>query len=410
MAQGKLTRRQFLRSALASATGALAASTYARAQGANEKIHIGVIGCGGRGTYLARQVYQFAKQENVEITAVCDVWRKNLEAMARRVKQWWGREPRQFQRFAELLALEDIDAVIIATPDFAHSPILAAALRAGKDAYVEKPMASRLEDANDALAAWEEKKDRVVQVGTQRRSDGRHAAAAKLIQSGILGKISKCESSWNDCNPRWHRGAQGVFKEDVDWEQFLMYLPKRPWDAKRFRMWHLYKDYTVGTPGLLGAHTIDLIHWYMDDPLPKNCVANGGIYVWKEDREHADTVCALYEYPKGFLAQYETRLGNSYHIAEAVFYGTRGMFDTSSWKARGTGGGKDKLKEEVAVKPLPSVNHMLNFLQCLRSRKQPNATIQMGYAHSIASIMAFRALETGERQVFDPEKREIRPG
>lgn len=412
MSKRMFNRREFLSKTAAGAGGLTLASVAwpaRRALGANDRISIGVIGCGGRGQYLMDEANKLREKLNAQLIALCDVWRLNRERAAAKLKSWTGQEPRMFSRYGEILGLKDVDAVIIATPDFQHSKILAEAARAGKDAYCEKPMASNMKDARDALHAVLDNK-RVVQVGTQRRSDGQFQAGAELLQSGVLGTISEVATGWNDCNPRWARPYHDVKEEDVDWEAFLMDLPKRPFDAQRFRRWHLYRDFTVGTPGLLGSHIIDVAHWYMDDYYPKSCVAHGGVYVWKDGREHADTIECLWEYPKGFLLRYQTRLGNDKPMPEATFYGTRGTFDTSSWKATGEGGGVDKLREEIAVKPKRGVGHMQNWLECLRSRKTPNADIRAGYAHSVASIMAFLVWESGRRQMYDHEKEEIREG
>jgi len=412
MSKKRLNRREFFSKTAAGAASlafASVASRSGRVLGANERISIGVIGCGGRGQYLMGEARKFRVKLNVELTALCDVWRLNRERAAAKVTGWTGLDPETFSRYRDLLARKDVDAVIIATPDFQHSRVLAEAAHLGKDAYCEKPMASNIKDARDALHAVLDNK-RVVQVGTQRRSDGRFQAGAELVRSGVLGTISEVATGWNDCNPRWARPYHDVKEEDVDWEAYLIDLPKRPFDAVRFRRWHLYKEYTVGTPGLLGSHIIDLAHWYMDDYYARSCVAHGGVYVWKDGREHADTIECLWEYPKGFLLRYQTRLGNNKPMPEATFYGTRGTFDTSSWKATGEGGGAGKLKEEVAVKPKAGESHMGNWLECLRSRKTPNSDIRAGYAHSVASIMAFLAWESGRRQVYDPEKEEIREG
>ena len=403
-------RRDFLGRSAAGMAG-LAVSGLgptSRVLGANDRISIGLIGCGGRGNDRMRRARAVAKELNLDFTAVCDVWRKNRVQTAARVKEWTGKDPFSCSRHADLLARSDVDAVIIATPDHAHTPILIAAVRAGKDAYCEKPMAVRFEDAVEALKAVRETK-RVVQIGTQRRSDGKHIAGAKLIQSGVLGKISEVETCWHDCNPRWARAYGDVKEEDVDWEQYLMYLPKRSFDPRRHRCWHLYKDYTVGTPGLLGSHTIDVGTWFMEDPLPETAVAHGGIYVWKDGREHADTIECLFGYPKGFMLTYSTRLGNNKMGAEAIFYGTKGTFDTKSWTVSPVGGrANERVKEEIKVKPERGIDHVRNWIECLRSRKDPNAPIEAGYAHSVASIMAFRAWESGRRQLYVPATQEIR--
>ena len=412
MSDTPMPRRSFLgRCAAGAASTALGGLLVpsARAPGANDRVNIALIGCGARGTYLYGEVRRQGQELNAEVNVLCDVWRPAREKLAVAIQEATGQPPRQFGRYTDVLALDDVDAVVIATPDFAHSRILAAAAAAGKDAYCEKPMASNLADAKAALKAVEQNR-RIVQVGTQRRSEGAQMAAAELLRTGLLGKITAVEVGWCDAGPRWARDYGDVKAEDVDWEGYLMDLPPREFDPARFRRWHLYKDYTVGQPGLLGSHVIDLATWYMADPLPVNCVAHGGIYIWQDGREHADTITCLYEYPQGWQLTYLGRLGNSCGRPEATFFGLRGTFDTASFKATGRGGGQDKLTEEVGITPQPDVNHMRNWLECLRSRAQPNAPVQAGYAHSVASIMGFLAWETGQRQVYDPERQEIRAG
>ncbi|HKC11159.1 MAG TPA: Gfo/Idh/MocA family oxidoreductase [Vicinamibacteria bacterium] len=432
-------RRDFLKSSAATAAGLAVLSAFPRkVLGANDRLRVGLIGCGGRGNHLLGETFKSAGELNVEVAGLCDVWKVNLEKTAGRVAAQQNTKPRTFARFPDLLAMSDLDAVIIATPDFAHTPILIEATKLKKHAFVEKPMATVLEHANTAVKLVRENQT-IVQVGTQRRSDQRHHAGAKLVQSGILGKVTEVETAWHDASPRWAREFNDIRREDVDWEQYLMFLPKEPWNPARFRRWHLYKDFTVGTPGLLGAHLIDVGLWFMDDPLPRSAVAHGGVYVWKDGREHADTLeCAL-EYPKGFLLKYATRLGNNNPVPEAIFFGTKGTFDTETWTARGTGGGKDALAQSVTVpklaapvaaapagagtqrgaaeeaglaQPDPRIageGHVRNWLECVRSRKPPNAPIEVGYAHSVASIMCFKAWESGRRQVFDPVSQQIRP-
>ncbi len=166
-----ISRRKFLGQTSAVGAAMLATQTLMAkdANGANERLSIGIIGCGGRAGTLMSQIQLLAKSHNCEITAVCDVWQPNLSAAVARVKKAWGKEPRKFTRFNDVLALADIDAVVIATPDFGHCPIMIAALEAGKDVYCEKPMALKIENANKALDLARAK-ERVVQVGTQRRS------------------------------------------------------------------------------------------------------------------------------------------------------------------------------------------------------------------------------------------------
>ena len=172
-----MDRRGFVMQSVAGATGlSLAASIPHAVLGANDRLRIGLIGCGGRGSFLLQQVLRLAKSQNVEVVALCDVWRVNLHKAAAAVGSRQERKPRLFARYGELLDMPDLDAVIIATPDFAHTTILIEATKRKKDVYVEKPMSSALDQANLAVKLVHEAKT-VVQVGTQRRSDARHQAA-----------------------------------------------------------------------------------------------------------------------------------------------------------------------------------------------------------------------------------------
>jgi predicted dehydrogenase len=432
------TRRTFIKASATTAAGLTVMSAVPRhVLGANDRLRIGIIGCGSRGNYLLGKLVELASTHNLEVAALCDVWRVNLEKTSASVAAAQGGAPRTFTRYTDLLAMSDLDAIVIATPDFGHTPILIEATRLKKDAFVEKPLATDLEQAKTSMRLVRQHRT-IVQVGSQRRSDRRHQEGAKLIQSGVLGKISEVEAAWHDAVPRWARPYDDVRAEDVDWNQYLMGLPREPFSPVRFRRWHFFKDFTVGTPALLGSHLIDVAVWFMDDPLPASVVAHGGVYVWKDGREHADTLDCILEYPKGFIVNYSTRLGNKYPLPEVAFYGTRGTFDTESWTARGDGGGDDALKEPVVV-PDPDVvgtpstgngsgqeqgaaglaqndprfsgsDHVRNWLECVRSRATPNAPIEVGYSHSVASIMCFKAWETGRRQVYDAKTKTISAG
>lgn len=401
------TRRGFLTSTAGAALAGWALS-QTRANGANERIRLGIIGCGGRGTYHIEEIEKLADSHSVEITAVCDVWRPNLEKAAARIREKTGKAPFSTSKYGELLARPDVDGVIIATPDHAHCPILTAAAQAKKDAYCEKPMSRTLEEA---VLAYDTVKDNniVVQIGTQRRSEGQFKAGADLIQSGILGTITEIDTAWHDANPRWARDFSDVRQEDVDWEQYLMGQSNRPFDPRRYRCWHLFRDYTCGLPGLLGSHVMDIALWFMNDPYPLYGTALGGIYIWKDGREHCDTIECLYEFPKGFLLRYSNRLGNMRPTPEVIVYGSKGSFDTASWKAVPDGGGKDKLAEAIPIKDMPSDNHMGNFLDCMRSRAATNAPIEAGYAQSVVATLASESQHLGAQLAYDKTKRIFKP-
>ncbi len=426
-----LNRRNFLAAGAGGIAGAaLAVPSNARARvfGANDRINIGVIGCGGRAGGLMESMAGFIEEENFTFTALCDVWKVNLEKKALWVKKLTGKKPKTFSRYQDLLALKEVDAVMICTPDHGHSPILIAACDVGKDVFCEKPMSMNIEEAREAVDAVR-RNGSIVQIGTQRRSQGNFMAAAGFIQSGKLGKVSVIDLKWNDAGPRWRRSYTDVRPEEVDWEGYLMHLPPRQFDPRRYRCWHLYRDYSIGLVGLLGAHLTDLVHWYMDDPYPASVTAQGGTLVWK-NREHYDTIICTYKYPKDFIVTYESRLCNSSMRSESVFYGTQGILAGNTISSEGRvppdraeptgkqyptsplsaqdGDGKPS---EITLEPAPGqIDHMRNWVQCVRERKTPNATVEHGYSHSIAAIMGHLAADTGKHLVYDPVKREIKEG
>src|SRR5437867_9118917 len=189
----RIDRRSFL----VAGTTAMASTalSYGRIPGANDRISLGHIGVGSRGRGLARIAARLKDEKNAEMTAVCDLWKIHRERAAAAAEKVHGRSPRSFQYMDQLLDLKDIDAVLISTADFQHAPILKLAVEAGKDAYCEKPMANVLEEAKDVRAAVT-RSDRIVQIGTQHRSEPYQVAVRDLIRGGVLGDVSKVEIVW----------------------------------------------------------------------------------------------------------------------------------------------------------------------------------------------------------------------
>ncbi len=392
-----LTRRWFAATSTAAA--------FTRIVGANDRIHIGIIGTGGRGN---SHLSEFAKNKeiNADITAVCDVWRPNRERAARAVKDAWGAEPKATSRFEELLGWKDVDAVVIATPDFGHSRILEAAVHAGKDAYVEKPFGVELGEARAAFDAVR-KSNRVVQVGTQWRSDGVYITAKNLIADGAIGRVTRAEFCAGFYEPRWARDYSNVVEPDVDWKRYLMHRPDRPFDARRFRQWQLFRDYTNGIPGLWMSHWANLVGWYLNDPFPASATAHGGVYLWKDGRETSDIFEAILEYKSGVFVTFEMRLTNSAGSRHR-WYGDKGTIDLAAKTISGEGSTRaDKPAGSRPIQPEPVTSHLRNFIDCMRSRETPRSDVTMGLGHAVAGIMAAESLETGRRVRFDRERLEI---
>jgi len=388
-----------------------------RAAGANDRIRLGVIGCGVRGSYILSEAMA-AAANRLDVVAVADVWSVNRESFAAHVATSYSRpQPKQFTRYRDLLAMTTLDAVIITTPDFAHPAVLVDAVKAGKDAYVEKPLCARLEDAVAAVDAVKGSKS-IVQVGTQRRSSPRFQAAAAYVRSGALGPICKIETAWNRNVPSWLKPLDNCKAPDVDWEQYLMYQPARPFEAARLRSWQWFYANTTGLVGLLGSHMIDVGQWFMDDPFPSSAVALGGTYTWKDGREISDTAEYVFEYPKGWMLTFSSRLGSGPESDYTVLYGKTRTLDTRDWTIRPADNSRPaSAKDEVLPDPAPSSNvsltqggapeHVANWIDCMVSRKQPNASIDVGYSHAVACCLGREAERTGRKMRYDAATRRI---
>jgi predicted dehydrogenase len=434
----KLSRRGFLGHAAtlaAGSAGAVALRTsalsYGRIVGANDRIALGHIGIGNRGSELDWVASRLKDQHNVEMTAVCDLWTVNREKAVTNNTKYYGRAPRAFKYPEELLALKDVDAVLISTPEHSHSPFLKLVADTGKDAYCEKPMGNVLEEAKAARDAVLQG-DRIVQVGTQHRSEPYPRAARDSVQAGALGDVSKVEVEWNYHGPRW-RGrpeVKQIREQDTDWSKWLMTKTSRPFDPQIYFEFRLYRDFSSGIADQWMSHGIDLVHWFMDDPVPYSAVANGGVYAWKDGRENPDTFHALLEYPKGFLVSYSTSFGNDapsftrYMGKKATLFNLGGEGSPRYKLVEEKGNHEDnpdidKQRPEKYIqlpgdKGLPpmgigdlTLEHMTNWFECLRSHQQPHATVREGFAHSVACIMAAQSYWAGKKLYWDAKNESI---
>jgi len=417
----RTSRRGFLKTAARLAAGAalvshvpLSAAERARALGANDRIRIGILGCGDRGVNAHMEgIYKYVKETNFEIVAVCDPWRLAREKANAKVKEWFGRDAGQFVSYRDLLQLKELDAVMIASCDHQHTTHLEAAARAGKHIYVEKPMARDMDALNQACDAVRES-GAIVQVGTQIRSLPSMVGARELFRTGAFGKVSRIEECRNGEQPYWYHYLKDVRQEDVDWKEFLMNAPPRPFRADLYSGWYGYYDFSKGPIPGFGSHFIDLVHFITGAKHPASCVCLGGTYTWKDEHEFTapDCVQATWTYPEGFLVSSSNNLGNGFGNSRKLF-GDQGVLDFENWNAptyhaRGAPNRqKGPIRGDNQVKPVESPDHFLNWLQCLRTGRQPNAPLEAGFQHSVAIIMAMLSYETGRKTMYDPEKRRI---
>ena len=426
--------------------GATAVS-YARVAGANDRIGLGHVGVGNRGRELSSVVGGLKSHFNVEMMAVCDLWKVNRERAAKAASDEYGRAPLSFQYVEDLLANKDVDAVLISTADFQHAPLLRLTAEAGKDAYCEKPMANALHQAKAARDAVRSRK-LVVQIGTQHRSEPYQIAARESVAQGSLGHVTKVEIVWNYHGPRW-RGrpeVRQIREQDTDWRKWLLDKPYRPFDPQVYFEFRLYREFSSGIPDQWMSHGIDMVHHLLGESLPVSAVAQGGVFAWHDGRENPDTFQALLEYPKGFLVSYSTSFGNDCDSFTRIMGSKATLINVGGegsqrWKLveeKGTHERNPFLRRsekyiklsgverkgmslpqrffngavEKTYGPLPftsdaNPSHMKNWIDCLRSRKQPNASVDEGFAHSVAVIMAARAQREGSKLYWHPRTEEI---
>ena len=420
--KSNITRRNFLKTSAGVAAAAylgptsLTAAEQKRSIGANDRIRIGIIGCGGRGREAhMKGIYNHVKATNFEIVALADPWRVAREQANAMVKEWFGRDAQQFVSYRDLLQVKDLDAVMIASPDHCHTTHLEAAALAGKHTYVEKPMAI---DMRGLLKAYDAVKRAgiVVQVGTQIRSLPGIAGARQVYQTGILGKVARIEECRNGEEPYWYNHAKDVKREDLAWDEFTMGRTSRPFDPRRYSSWYGYYEFSQGPVPQWGTHFLDLVHYVTGIGFPASCVCQGGIFTFKDENAFTvpDHVQALWVYPEGLMVSYSTNFGNGSGNSRKIF-GDKGLMNLANWNApfyTAEGGAKrdGTIRGKNEVVPVERPDHFLDWLQCLRSGGVPNASIEAGYQHSVASIMAVRSYETGRRMVYDHARREIVPG
>jgi predicted dehydrogenase len=278
------TRRDFLKqTSLALAATAVpgwTAASYAAIPGANDRVRVGVVGCGDRMKgALVPSFLQHSKELNFQFVAVSDIWNRRRDEGAAMLTKKTGASVVAMRNNEELYARNDVDAVLIATADFQHAQHGVQAVNAGRDAYVEKPLAHTLPDAL-AIRNTVRKSDRIVQIGTQRRSTPAYQKAYEYIKSGAFGDIVMVEMSWNVNQPgRWRRpDVVPLLKEsDTDWKRYLLNSPYEPFDARKYLEFRLFWPYSSGIPDQWLVHQIDTVHWFSGYPHPRSVVANGGI-------------------------------------------------------------------------------------------------------------------------------------
>jgi predicted dehydrogenase len=406
---------------------ALTAASYRRVLGANDRIAIGLIGCGARAKGLRNMAHGSMKDMNVDLTAVCDLWTLNREKAAADVAKRFGRAPKTFKYSEELLATKELDAVMIATADHQHAALLGEVVRAGKDCYCEKPLANTLAEAKRARDVVLGSKQ-VCQMGVQWVNDPYQRRVRDLVRAGRLGKITRIEQRWNMYQQRWRDpddpDIKAIREQDTDWKRWLLARPYRPFDPRVYFEFRLYRDFSSGLADQWMTHGSTLVHFYMDEEVPESMVASGGIFLWNDGRENPDTFTATATYKKGFVHVFQAQFGNGFgsHTAIMGENGTLwspGAEGSQTWTLTPEGGRArspiahaEKVTVAGARPPSPepsddSKEHFDDWVTAMRARKPPNGDIMGGFRHSVAVIMAARAYREGRRLYWDAKREEI---
>ncbi len=447
-----LTRRNFIGKTALGVVGATlsaktasagSAASYKRIKGSNDRINIGIIGCGGRSRGLMNMVKMSEKDKNLGMVAVCDIWQLNKEKAAARCREMFGNEAIQFKYSEDMLQMKDLDAVMIATGDFQHAKILAEVVNAGKDCYCEKPMAEDVVEAKLARDAVLNSKQ-VVQMGSQWVSEPMHIMIRDIVRSGKLGQITKVEQVWNDNNHRWHDpndpDVMAIREKDTDWNRWLLGKPYVPFDPWKYFEFRIFREYSGGITSQWMSHGIGLVNFYMDTDIPDSMVANGGIFGWPDIRQNPDTFQALANYEaKKFLYSYNSNYANKFGDYSCIRGKEGTLFahggeGSPRWffikEQQNLPGGFDfyaGLENEIKKgrvemitsreynNELPphflsddSKYHIDNWVDCMRDRNQnTNGNIHTGFWHSIGQIMATRAYRENKKVYWDRSKEEI---
>lgn len=442
------SRREFLKIAgtglvgasLAGSALASTARSYARITGANDRIGVGVVGFSDR--MRGALIPSFAKlagELNFEYVGLSDIWNRRRDEGEAYVAKVAGSQVKLARNNEELYENKAVEAVMIATADFQHAYHGVEAMHAGRDAYIEKPLAHTMEDAR-AIREAVHKSGRIVAIGSQRRSAPVYQRACDFIQSGKFGDIVSVEMTWNVNQPgRWRRAklVPQLREADTDWKRYLINHPYEPFDARKYLEFRLFWPFSSGIPDQWMSHQIDTVHWFSNLPHPRSVVANGGIYLWKDGRKNWDTMTAVFDYgplddaTKGFEVIYSSRMTNSAGGVKEIYYSNGGTLDLDKNRVTPDGGLTEKYAPEMDMKanllepasltaPVAAastsantgaddmtVANVRNWMESVRNRKRPNAHIEAGYSHSIALCMTIAAIHTGQRVTFDEAKQEV---
>lgn len=397
------TRRDFIKQTVIGST-AFVAYPHAKVFGANDRVRVGMIGVGGRGQELLKQILQVP---NAQLVAIADIYsrrRDEAQQMAPGIQT--------LDDHGRLLDRSDIDAVIVASPLHIHARHFLDTLSAGKHLYCEKTMTWSISEAEQCLAAAKNS-DRVIQIGLQHESSGALADTRKWIKDGLVGKVTQVESWMSRNTPhgkgQWVRPTPSDCTPDnVNWGAFLNGRPDQPFDAYKFINWRLFWEFSGGNVTENMVHQIAWIMSALDLPLPSAAYMSGGVFSEKDGRQVPDTIAVTLDFPNDLVVTWQSTFSNSlYGLGERLL----GSDGTIEHTAGANDMVSDKSEESIRYFPertnrrdattltgtTPNQDHMANWIDCVRNRKTPNAPVEVGYRSAIAAHMANLAYRHKQR-------------
>jgi predicted dehydrogenase len=392
--QTQLDRRMFLGAAGA---GLVVLEGRKGRAAPSERVRVAVIGLRSRGTDHARL---FAANSGVDVAAVCDVDDAMFEKPVKVVEKVTGKPPRIEKDFRRLLDDKTIDAVTIATPDHWHAMLTVLACQAGKDVYVEKPASHNVVEGRRMVEAAR-KYNRVVQLGTQRRSTHYVQQAIEHIRSGALGKVAMARAWNHQKQVSIGHGHPGPVPAGIDYAMWQGPATDRPYHANRLHYhWHWFWNWGTGELGNNGIHGVDVARWGLGVDAPIAVSSGGGKYVFDDDQETPDTQTTTWEFPGACIA-YEHRIwsnhGTEGELFGIAFYGDKGtlIIGEKGWRVEQGDGAKGEAGSDGQSR------HVQNFLDCVRSRQTPNADIETGHLSTRLCHLGNIAFRTGKKLTFD---------
>jgi predicted dehydrogenase len=427
MENTNISRRKFVQRVAGSTAGiavfgsslGMSAASYSRIVGANERLNIGVIGCGGMSNAHMKALLQMKKSDNIDITAVCDVYTKRLDQAKELTKA------QAFKNYQDILENKNIDYVLIGTPEHWHYQMTVDAISAGKHIYVEKPMTHTIEQAKDItekIAASQLK----LQVGVQGMSDDSYETAHKMIQEGALGKVvmAHIDYSRNYQDDFWAYEIDADAKPGVnlDWEAWLGPAPKRPWDPRRYFQWRRYWDYSGGIATDLFIHRVTRIIKAVGLQFPDYVVGTGGTWNFVDSvAEIPDTFNMMLDYPEKITVMLVSSLANDMPIRhvirghEATLEFTREGFTITPQKQSkqaiisGTGEslGGNKQFTHIKTGAEDITLHHRNLQAAIRKNEPLKCDHNLGFYGVVACMMGVQSMRNRKYLKWDPQNKTV---